>query len=323
MRKTKLLLLYGGPSNEYEVSIQTAKQIKLELDQSKYDVQEVLIDKNLHWKFENNSNKYEFIEALEYIKSQNYDLAFIAMHGKFGEDGQLQKLLDSIGLKYVGSNAISSEIAMDKMLSNKKYQAAGLSVPKYIVINGKSHEDLTRLDDFPLPFVMKPLKGGSSVGVSIIKSPENIKEGVKLSLKEEDQILAQEYVAGRELTCGVIEKNGELQALIPTEIILTTSKFFDYKAKYTESGCEEITPPENLSKEVIQEIQRQAILAHQALGCKTFSRSDFILKNDILYILETNTIPGMTKFSLLPKGAKALGINFSELLDILIETSLS
>ena len=316
--KLKIALLCGGPSNEFDVSVMTAKEIDKSLDKKKYDVVNVLIGKDLTWQID--SKEYATNVALKYLK-KNTDLAIIAMHGKFGEDGELQSLLDSIKLPYLGSGIQASHDAMDKKISNEFYEKSGLLVPKSLVVDGKKPDELEKIHSFPLSFVIKPLKGGSSIGVSIIKDKNEIENGVHLAMHDEDQLLVQEYVAGRELTCGVIEKEGTLIPLVPTEIILTTSKFFDYKAKYTESGCEEITPPKDLPPSVYKEVQRQSLEAHKSLGCRTFSRSDFILSSDgKLYILETNTIPGMTEFSLLPKGARAMGVKFSELLDIFIDS---
>jgi D-alanine-D-alanine ligase len=317
MKKNKILLIYGGPSSEHEVSLKSGKMVAAHLDRTKYLVDQVLITKKGLWKF-TPKQTLKLESALKYIGDRKYDVAFIVLHGFFGEDGKIQSVLESIRLPFTGSDMVSSAMAMDKSHSNKVFSRNGLLVPKFQVIDSAGYKLKPTIKVKP-PFVVKPVDGGSSVGTSIVHHKRHADSALKKSFKIADEAMVQEYIAGREFTCGVIEKNGKPFSLVPTEII-PKSSFFDFKAKYAIGGSSEITPP-NLPPDKIKEIQSLALKAHLALGCRGMSRSDFILKGSKLYILETNTIPGMTATSLLPQGAKAAGISFPELLDLIIQSA--
>ena len=252
-------------------------------------------------------------------KLKTFDFVFIAMHGVFGEDGRIQALLEWINVPYSGSGVLSSAMAMDKGISNDLYRAVGMNVPHYVVFN---RNDRKGKYNFEIPAVIKPVDGGSSVGVSIAKSKQEFNKALKKAFKENERLMVQQFIKGREFTCGVLEdRKGRAFALPPTEIIPKSSKFFDYKAKYSVGGSQEITPA-HLPKMMTKKMQAMALKAHQVLGCRGMSRSDFILKGSTFYILETNTIPGMTQTSLLPQAAKAAGISFSEMLDLIISAGL-
>ena len=270
------------------------------LDKEKYVARAVKVSKSGKWPI-----------SFEKLK-KDFDVVFIAMHGEYGEDGTLQSILDENGILYTGSGVAASRLGMDKIASQKVFKKAGLLVPG---------------DPKGFPAVVKPADRGSSVGVSIARNFLELDSAVKTALNQSRRIMVQEYIAGRELTCGVLEIKRKLTPLLPTEII-PKSKFFDYVAKYKKGGSQEITPP-NLPPAVIKKIQQAAIKAHQAIGANGYSRSDFILampnaKNQVpkIYILEINTLPGMTETSLLPQEAKAVGISFPQLLDRIIEAAL-
>jgi D-alanine-D-alanine ligase len=302
-RRLKIAIVCGGPSSEHEVSLKTGRMVLKNLDRKKYDPSLVVLGKT--------------IDILEVIKRlEKFNFVFIAIHGAFGEDGRLQALLESAGVPYSGSGVLSSAMAMDKSVSNALYEAAGLQVPRYSTVDN-NHENNIRL-----PVVIKPTEGGSSVGVSIIKSKGDLRAALKKAFKESGRVMIQKYIRGREFTCGVLEnKNGNPFALPPTEIIPKTSSFFDYHAKYKIGGSLEITPP-RLPKAKIKTLQQMALSAHILLGCSGMSRSDFMLQGSTFYILETNTIPGMTETSLLPQAAKVVGINFTSMLDLIIAAGL-
>ncbi len=309
----KVAVVCGGLSSEHEVSLKTARMVLQNLDRRKYQPTRVVIGKNGKWKFE--SGKAIGIgNAIK--KLARYDFIFIALHGAFGEDGRFQAILEWIGVSYSGSGVLSSAMAMDKNVSNTLYEVAGLNVPRYITM------DKNRKNSIRLPVVVKPADGGSSIGVSIVRSKKDLRAGLKKAFEESDRVMIQEYIKGREFTCGVIEdKNGKPFALPPTEIIPKTSSFFDYHAKYKVGGSLEITPAQ-LPKSKIKTLQQMALKAHILLGCNGMSRSDFILKGSKFFILETNTIPGMTETSLLPQAAQAAGIDFPSLLDLIIKAGL-
>src|SRR3989344_6539625 len=287
------------------------------LNKKKYEAYRAVIQKDGMWKFDRSSKSFHFGDAIKHLKQRNFNIVFIAMHGAFGEDGRIQALLEWVGLPYTGSRVASSAMAMNKEIANALYSANGLRVPRYAVINKD-----TEKYSISLPVVVKPVNGGSSVGVSVVKTKKELAKAITRALKEDDCVMIQEYIQGREFTCGVLEdKKGKPFALPPTEIIPNTSSFFDYKAKYKVGGSLEITPAE-LPKAQTKQLQKLALQAHRILDCRSMSRSDFILKGKTFYILETNTIPGMTGTSLLPQAAKAAGIDFPSLLDLIVHASL-
>ena len=303
------------------MSLKSADMISRNLDVSKYDVYKVLIHKDETWQFLPDDKKLDLGQAISHISAEHFDAAaFIAVHGLFGKDGRLQALLEGIHLPYTGSSSSVSAIAMDKSASNLVYASAGLMVPPFVTLNVA--DKLYKIETLKFPVIVKPLRGGSSIGLSKVENKDGIKSALDEGFKHDENVIIQEFVKGREITCGVLEdQNGMPFALPPTEIIPAEGKLFDYEAKYVPGASQEITPP-NLSADKIKEVQDLAVRAHRVLGCSGISRSDFILKDDSWYILETNTIPGMTETSLIPQEAKAAGISPSELLDIVIASAL-
>ena len=315
--KKKIAVLTGGPSPEHDVSLATGKNIVLNLDPEKYEAKEFTISRSGEWP----------VEPEELNKL--FDLAFIAMHGPYGEDGTVQTILDSVGMPYTGSDAMASALGMNKWLSLRLFRDAGISIPPTIHLS--KHEWFKDRDGvakkiislFGKPWVIKPNASGSSLGVRIEKDAKDLKQALELSFKESKEIIIQEFIPGRELTCGVVDSGMARSAfaLPPTEIVSAGAQFFDYKTKYDPATLE--MTPANLPDSHTQMVKRTALLAHKILGCRSFSRSDFILDpKGKLYMLETNTIPGMTENSLLPKAAKVLNISFPKLLEIVIEGSL-
>lgn len=312
----RVAVITGGPSNEHKISVSTGKMVLQYLDRSRYTASEVRIQKNGQWQFLPKRTCFNAAMALRELK-RNFNAVFIALHGKFGEDGTLQSLLEKNSIPFTGSGARTSKAAMDKQASNRIFRKAGLTVPEYTVIS--LGQALPRRVAFPV--VVKPVQGGSSIGITIVHTQKQLPEAIRRARREDTQVMLQQFVTGRELTCSVLEKHGKPFALTPTEIIPKTAGFFDYKAKYQVGGSRELTPP-RLSKPWIQKIQGAALQAHRAFGCRGLSRTDFILSNAKLYILETNTIPGMTPTSLLPQEAKHDGYSFRAMLDMIIEAVL-
>ncbi len=307
----------GGPSPEHDVSLKTGRNIAASLNPEKYEMEEFVISKTGEWP----------IEPAELKK--RFDLAFIAMHGPYGEDGTVQGILDALGMAYTGSGAMSSALGMNKWLSLRLFQDAGLLIPSTIHLSrhawfGDRDGISKKISSYlAKPWVIKPNASGSSLGVKIVKEGKDLKQALELAFKDFKEVIVQEFIEGRELTCGVIDSGIPNSAFVlpPTEIIAVGSPFFDYKAKY-DPATMEITPAP-LPDSFTQAVKRAALLAHKAIGCRGFSRSDFILsKSRKLYILEINTIPGMTESSLIPRAAKAVGMSFPKLLEIIVEGAL-
>jgi len=309
--KKRVALIYGGKSAEREVSLLTGRQVTRALVEKGFSVTALDLDDNL----------------VTSLKEARPDVVFIALHGKYGEDGCLQGLLDILDLPYVGSGVLASALAMNKAISKKLFRLEGLLCPKDILVSRYALkqpglqtiiEQITK--NFTYPLVVKPNKQGSTIGLTVVRSLQDLANAVIEASKYDDEVLVEEYISGTEITVGVLGDT-EPQALPVIEIRSVTG-LYDYEAKYTPGMSEHIIPAE-ISKHAYKAAQDAAIKAHRALGCRHISRSDFIVTpEDEVYILEVNTIPGMTQTSLVPDAAKAAGIEFSDLIALLVEFAL-
>jgi D-alanine-D-alanine ligase len=247
------------------------------------------------------------------------DVVILALHGTWGEDGRIQGLLDTIGIPYTGSGVLSSALAMDKVMAKKVLAADGIDVPRGVVVTSASGDDLTKARDVGLPVFVKPVASGSSVGAAIVTSEEQLAPAIADALKYDDRALVEELIGGTELTVAVIG-NDDLTPLPVIEIV-TKRQFFDYTAKYSAGESEEIVPA-RIPGDVARRAQDIALRAHRALGCRGMSRTDLMWSGDRMATLEVNTIPGMTANSLLPKAARAAGIQFGDLLARFVDWAL-
>jgi D-alanine-D-alanine ligase len=252
------------------------------------------------------------------------DVAFLALHGPYGEDGTLQGMLDLIGIPYVGSGTLASALAMDKAMAKKVLRAEGIPVPEGIVVQrGEFRRDRERVAAraaaAAMPAVVKPASQGSSIGMTMVKEPEGMGPALEEAFEFDSVALVEERLEGTELTVGIIG-NRDLQALPVVEIV-SKREFFDYRAKYDPGLSEEIVPA-RISDDVARAAQEISLRAHRALGCRNLSRVDLMLTRRGPVVLEVNTMPGMTVNSLLPKAAQAAGIPFAELLDRLVQLAL-
>lgn len=252
------------------------------------------------------------------------DVVFISLYGTWGEDGRIQGLLDTIGIPYTGSGHLASAIAMDKVMTKRVLAAAGIDVPRGVAISGTSKRDLDAARGVGVPAFVKPVSSGSSVGASIVERASDLEPAIAEAFRYEPpghdaRVLVEERIGGRELTVAVIG-NDDLQAL-PVIEIKTKRAFFDYSAKYDAGESEEICPAQ-IPADVAKRAQEIALAAHTALGCRGMSRTDLMWSGKRVAVLEVNTIPGMTANSLLPKAARAAGIEFGELLERLVGWAL-
>ncbi len=348
-KKFKVGVLMGGPSAEREISLITGKAVFDNLDRKKYLPTLIEMSKdNLFWLLKKNNKKKRKLDFINKDKKL-FDIIFIAMHGSPGEDGGVQGMFDTLGIRYTGSGVLSSALAMNKVFSAQIYHANGLPYPEFIHVKKdgwKNYKEKVLKDiesKIGFPCVVKPVDQGSAVGVSIVKSKDEIKNVMDKTFKSFSWIMIQKFIAGKEATCGVLEKDGQAMALPPTHILPQAGEFYDYKSKYKAGGSTHICPAD-FPHEINEQIQKLALLAHKALRCSGMSRTDIFYANEEikkpdlsdessqtsasftgnkkLYILETNTIPGMTPTSLLPEAAGKAGISFSEMLDYIIEASL-
>jgi D-alanine-D-alanine ligase len=291
-------VLMGGPSTERAVSLKSGKAVYeslkgLGLEVTAIDIKTAGIKENI-----------------DLIKSSAIDCAFLALHGRFGEDGQIQAILDEIDIPYTGSGVKASMLAMDKVASREIFQAQGIDVPRYEIVRpgaGFSAE-------FGFPLVVKPVAHGSSVGLSIVDRKQDLAAAIDLAFSFDDKVIIEEYIRGRELTVGILDEN-----VLPVVEIVTKKRFFDYEVKYQHGFTDYIVPAE-LDALVTADLGKKALAAHKALGCFGCSRVDIILADgNIPFVLEVNTIPGFTETSLLPKAAKVAGIGFAQLCVKLIQ----
>jgi len=312
--KKTILILMGGPSSEYKVSLATGKNVLTAL-QEKYKAVACKLPQGNRW----------HSTLLRCIATYRPYAVFIAMHGKYGEDGTVQGLLESLGIPYTGSGILASALGMDKPRSSAIFRDAGLNVPDFEVISAHHYQNFASIAKrWGWPLVVKPADHGSSIGVNIVKNVHELRQAVREASRYSERLIIQKFISGREITCGVLEDlNGTLIPLPPIEIKPKKEIFYDYRSKYADGGSEHIIPPHGLTPKIIKKIKDTACRAHTLIGCSGISRSDFILdKNGKLYILEINTIPGMTKTSLIPEAAKKAGIDFPLLLDMLIHAAM-
>ncbi len=307
MKKLTVALLSGGISSEREVSLNSGNQVFEALDKKKYDVL-----------------RYDPKTDLQRLvaDAQKINVAMIILHGPFGEDGTVQGLLDLLGIPYQGSGVLGSAVAMNKLMSKQLYQQVGLPVPSYLSLKRSDTIDPAGIAArLGLPVVIKPVQGGSSVGMSIVRSESDLPGAIQKAFDYDTTVLVEAYIDGIEITGGVLG-NSDPEALPLIEIIPDKSHaFFDYEAKYTAGVTQEICPA-RIDAALTEKARTYAVMAHEALGCKGYSRTDLMLKGRDFFVLETNTIPGMTATSLFPQAAAAAGLSFAQLLDRLIELSL-
>ena len=307
MAKITLALLSGGISSEREVSLNSGAQVYEALDKSKYDIRRY-------------DPKYDLARLV--TEADQIDAALVILHGPYGEDGTVQGLLDLLDVPYQGAGVLGSAVAMNKLVAKQLYERAGLPVAPYVVVYDHDRSALETVEQqLGLPVVVKPVEAGSSVGMAISRSLDDLPGALEDAFQYGRSVMLEAYVDGIEVTGGLLG-NDETEALPLIEIIPAEShEFFDYEAKYTAGVTEEICPA-RISPDLTAKAQNFAIAAHKALHCSGYSRTDMILRDKEFYLLETNTIPGMTATSLFPQAAKVAGYSFSQLLDKLIQLSL-
>jgi len=340
----------GGKSEEHPVSMQSGKAIIRQLNSSRYNIKPIIISKDGKWiipeNFLNGKEAKKFsietllkaepgLRRLNTVHSFHREartkihLAILALHGRHGEDGAMQGLLETMGIPYTGSGILGSALSLDKIMAKKIYESKNIPTPEYAEITfsqwkgsrGKLLKILEKKFSFPL--VLKIPHGGSSIGVVMVKSSAHLISSLDKMFKSENRLMVEHYLKGREFSCGVFEdlKSGNNFAFPVTEIIPNKARYFDLKSKYDAGGAKEITPAK-ITASVSRRIQEFALKAHAALSCRVYSRTDFIWDYNYFNILETNTLPGMTPASILPKQAKAYGWSYSKLLDQIVEVSL-
>ncbi len=314
MTGTVVGVLRGGPSREHEVSLLSGHAIIANLPRDKYTVRDIYIDKQGIWHERGKpSTPADILRSL--------DVVMVGLHGEYGEDGEVQRLLEKFNVPFTGSDSFGSHVAMHKAMAKERAKEIGVKTAKYLLIEQDSDPHAVAYEvvrSFHQPVVVKPVRWGSSVGIKIVGGYAPLHAAL-VDLLEETEVLIEEFIRGTEATAGVVEglRGESLYALPPIEIVPPQNDFFSYDAKY--SGKTKEICPGRFSKEVSQELMETAQRMHDALNLRHYSRSDFIVAPSGIYYLETNTLPGLTKESLLPKSLAAVGVPFPEFLSHLVE----
>jgi D-alanine-D-alanine ligase len=299
LKTKKIGVLLGGLSAEREVSLKSGAAVHQALRDRGYDAVAIDVARDL----------------AQVLVKERVDVAYICLHGRYGEDGAVQGLLELMGIPYTGSGVLASALAMNKIFAKKVFQLSGLTVAPYRVLRRGDKFDPEKFD-FALPVVVKPSQEGSSVGVSIVRTEAQIGAALETAFSYDTEILVEQFVRGREIQVGILEE----RALGAIEIV-PKGEFYDFETKYT-PGLAEHFLPAPLPPELYRQVLTAGEEAHRALGCCGYSRVDFLVTDQgECYLLEVNTLPGMTALSLLPEIAQGAGIGFAELVERILVTA--
>lgn len=319
--KKKIALLAGGDSSEWKIAMEGAAQIERCLDPDKYDVYSILL-RHGSWTYELpdgtttqlDRNDFSLTIGGEKIR---LEYALIVIHGTPGEDGRLQGYLDMMGIPYSSCGFVSSVITFDKSACKRAVAGTGISLAREILVDRHRALDPRKVvAELGLPLFVKPNASGSSFGVTKVKTEEELLPAVEAAFAESDHVLLEEFIEGREISCGVMVAGGREYVFPITELVCET-EFFDYKAKY-EGLSREITPAP-LDEAIVRKVNAMTLSAYKALNCRGVVRIDFIVKGDEPYMIEVNTIPGMSAHSIVPQQARCMGMSLGELYDLIIE----
>lgn len=300
--KKKVAVVMGGISSERQVSLNSGEAVYNAINRDKYDVFKLVID-----------------EPMDIVNKmpEGIDFALLVLHGKYGEDGTVQAMLESMGIPYSGCSPLTSGICMDKNMCKKILKASDIPTAPWLVVKSVDEIDYDAIEKIGYPVFIKPNSGGSSVATFKIDKKEDVFEAVRKGLEVDEIVMIEKYIPGDEYTSFIL--NGEV---FPTIIITSPNEFFDFESKYStgdKAACEEII---YLEKELQDKVDQISKDCWDAFNCKAFVRVDLILSNGVFYVLELNTLPGMTTTSLIPRSAQAKGLSYSELIDKIIEYSL-
>lgn len=327
--KKKIALVAGGYSGEYVISLGTARTIEQNLDPTRFEVFKIIISRD-SWHYEAADGTKVAVDKNDFSlnldgKKVTFDAAFIAVHGSPGEDGRLQGYFDMIGLRYTTCNAIVSALTFNKSFCNKVLKDFHVvHIANSVVLYKSVPYSLGAImESLKLPVFVKPNESGSSLGVSKVTSPEQLMGAIDKAFSEDNQVLIEEFIDGRELTIGVYMLKGKVHTLPPTEIV-SKNEFFDYEAKYTPGVTNEITPAQ-IDEEMLSQLSRKAESIYTHLNCRGVVRMDFILnsKTNELFFLEVNTMPGQSENSIVPQQVKAAGLNLMDFYGRLLDEVLA
>jgi D-alanine-D-alanine ligase len=322
-RMKNIAIVCGGYSGEYEISIATAETVKNNLDTGKYTAFVVVIEKS-KWFFKDENSKEYLLDRTDFSipledETIRFDGVFNAIHGTPGEDGKLLAYFDMLGIPYTSCEVDTSALTFNKFHSSLLASSLGVNVAKSVsLVKGGEINRQEIVERLGLPLFVKRARSGSSFGISKVFSYDDFDKAVEEAFNADDRIIFEEFLEGREFGCGLFMDGNQLKVLPLTEII-SKKEFFDYEAKYTGGMADEITPPHNLAIEAETDIKTISAMIYRKLNCKGILRLDFILTESELYLVEINTVPGLSPNSIVPRQAKAMGISLKEMFTAVIE----
>lgn len=311
--KKNVAIIYGGYSSEHQISVQSGEYVASVIDDNKFNVFKILVKKSAWICTDNNKevNQKDFTVSCNSQKIK-FDIAIILIHGTPGENGILQAYLELQNVPYVGSGVLASSLTFNKFYCNSFLKSQKIKMAKSVLVQEGEKPDLTEIEKvLGLPMFVKPNAGGSSFGISKVKKSEELEGAINHAFTESNEVIIEQFIEGREITCGIVGKGKETTALPLCEVV-SKNEFFDYEAKYNSELNEEIVPAP-ISSKLTEKCQKLSEKIYKSLNCKGIARVDFILKDDEFYFLEVNTIPGMTAESLVPKMIKHANINITDL----------
>lgn len=302
-------VIFGGKSRERDVSLKTGQGIIRALESKGYNVKAI------------DYTSKDFIFELNGI-----DVVYIALHGKYGEDGKVQGLLEMLEIPYVGSGVLASALAMDKASAKKIFNCAGIRVAKDYLIRKEDDWEIaieSVMKELSFPIVVKPNQEGSTIGLFIVNNEDELRKAVINDMEYYDRILVEEYINGKEVTLAVLDDYGKVETLPIIEIVPNKNSYYDYESKYALGGSDHLIPA-RIDKNTEKVLKEWAVLAFKEIGCETLARVDFIVPSDggLPVILEVNTLPGMTETSLYPDAAKSVGLSYEDIINKFIELTL-
>lgn len=321
-----IALMAGGNSSEYEISLGSAAQIVKILDKTKYNTYQVYV-RGHRWYYKTDDGTETDVDKNDFSLTLNgekivFEYALILIHGTPGENGLLQAYFEMMEIPYSSCDFVCSAVTFDKSLCKKALVHTGIAMAKEVLLNRGDRVDPEAIvAKLGLPMFVKPNASGSSCGVTKVKRTEEIVPAVEAALKEGDQVIIEEFLDGCEVDCGLMVIGGKPYIFPPTEIV-SKNEFFDYEAKYTPGMSDEITPA-RISEKATAELQKTALTIYRTLNCRGVVRMDFIIRDEIPFLIEVNTVPGMSEGSIVPKQARVMGMSLTELFNLVIEDTFN
>ncbi len=324
MKRLHIALLAGGNSSERDIALNSAAQVAAALDAEKYDIKLVDIH-HRDWSYTDSEGGRHLVDRNDFSitiggEKRLFDYALIIMHGTPGEDGMLQGYLEIMGVPFSSCSMTSSVITFDKISTKRALVGCGISLAREVLLKrGEAYDVDSIVSTLGLPLFVKPNASGSSFGVTRVTSADEFDAAVELALTESDTVLVEEAIVGREVGCGVMVTSEGVEYILPITELKSKRAFFDYEAKYTSGLCDEITPAD-LPQSIVKALNEKTLAAYKACRCRGVVRIDFIVtESGEPYLIEINSIPGMSTGSIVPQQIRAAGMTIGEFYDILIE----